>query len=152
MIQTKYHGDVEINKESILHFEKGIPGFEDEKEFVILPLSEDQTFAVMQSVNTPYIAFVVTSPFNFFKNYDFNLEEATVEELELKTEEDVVVYSILTVEDPFENTTANLQAPVIINTSNMKAKQVILNDGQYKTKHPIFRKGDFHVSANPQKR
>jgi flagellar assembly factor FliW len=140
-IKTKYHNEMEINKDEILHFEKGIPGFLEEKEFIILPLSEDQTFSVMQSISTEYLAFLIASPFHFFPDYDFQLEDLAVEELSLKSEKEVQVFSILTAEDPFENTTANLQAPVIINTTNQKAKQVILNDGQYKIKHPIFQKG-----------
>jgi flagellar assembly factor FliW len=140
-IKTKYHDEIEINKEKILHFEKGIPGFLGEKEFIILPLSDDNTFSVMQSVTTPYVAFVVVSPFTYFQNYEFKLEDAVVEELELKTEKDILVYTLLSVADPFEKTTANLQAPIIINSSNHKAKQVILNDGNYKIKHPLFQKG-----------
>jgi flagellar assembly factor FliW len=140
MIQTKYHGEIEINNEEILHFEKGIPGFLDEKEFVILPLSDDQTFSIMQSVNTPYVAFVISSPFNFFKDYEFKLEDGVQEELGIKAEKDVLVFSILSVGDPFEKTTANLQAPVIINSLNHQAKQVILNDQRYNTKHFIIQK------------
>jgi flagellar assembly factor FliW len=141
MIQTKYHGEIEINNEEIFHFEKGIPGFHDEKEFVILPLSDDNTFSVMQSVKTPQVGFVIANPFHYILEYDFNLEDGVVEELGLQSEKEVLVYSLLTVEDPFEKTTANLQAPVVINSSNHKAKQVILNDRNYKTKHPIFKKG-----------
>lgn len=143
MIQTKYHGEIEINKEDILHFEKGIPGFLDEKDFILLPLSDDQTFSIMQSLTTPYVAFVIASPFHFFQDYEFKLEDPIVEELDIKAEKDVLVFLILSVGDPFEKTTANLQAPVIINSSNHKAKQVILNDGRYKTKHPIVQKGWF---------
>lgn len=140
MIQTKYHGEIEINTGEILHFEKGIPLL-DEKEFVLLPLSDDQTFSIMQSVNTPYVAFVISSPFNFFKDYEFKLEDAVLEELEIKAEKDVMVFSILSVGDPFETTTANLQAPVIVNRSNHQSKQVILNDQRYNTKHFIIQKG-----------
>lgn len=141
MINTKYHGEIEVNKENILHFEKGIPGFLDEKEFIILPLSDDQTFSVLQSVATPYVAFVIASPFTFFPDYEFQLEDLLVEELGLNSEKEVLVYSILSVMDPFEKTTANLQAPVVLNSSNQKAKQVILNNDNYKIKHPIFQKG-----------
>jgi flagellar assembly factor FliW len=141
MIQTKYHGEIEINKDEILHFEKGIPGFLDEKEFVILPLSDDKSFSVMQSVKTQNLGFVIIRPFLYFQEYDFELDDSVVEELGIHSVEDVLVYSLLTVEDPFEKTTANLQGPVIINATNHKAKQVILNDGKYRTKHPIFQKG-----------
>lgn len=141
MIRTKYHGEVEINKEDIIQFEKGIPGFLDEKEFIILPLSDDQTFFVLQSVATPYVGLVAASPFSFFQNYEFKLEDSVIDELDIKTDKDVSVYIIVSVADPFEKTTANLQAPVIINNSNQKAKQIILNEGNYKIKHPLFEKG-----------
>ncbi|NKE06798.1 flagellar assembly protein FliW [Mesobacillus selenatarsenatis] len=143
-LNTRYHNEVEIKEEEILHFEKGIPGFPEEVKFVILPLNEDGSFSVMQSVETAELAFVITSPFAFFHDYDFKLEDSIVEELELKSENDVTVYSILTVEDPFEKTTANLQAPVIINKTNNKAKQVILIDEKYKTKHNLFGKTELH--------
>jgi flagellar assembly factor FliW len=139
-ISTKYHGEVEINEKEVLNFEKGIPGFLDEKKFTLLPLSEDETYYVLQSLTTSKLAFVLSNPFNFFREYDFKLEDSVVEELDLQSEKDVLVYSILTVKDSFEKTTANLQAPVIINSKNHKAKQVILHNEQFNIKHPIFVK------------
>ncbi|WP_071461313.1 flagellar assembly protein FliW [Bacillus massilinigeriensis] len=135
-ILTKYHGETEISE--VIEFEKGIPGFPDEKKFTLLPLSEENIFFAMQSIETPELAFIVSSPFHFFKEYDFKLDEVSVGELGIETEKDVEVYSILTVEDPFVNTTANLQAPIILNRQSLKAKQVIIHDSTYATKHPIF--------------
>ena len=43
-IKTKYHGEISINEEEILYFEKGIPGFRNEAEFVQIPLTEDGLF------------------------------------------------------------------------------------------------------------
>ncbi|NCU16697.1 flagellar assembly protein FliW [Pallidibacillus pasinlerensis] len=146
-IQTKYFNEVTINKKDILHFEHGIPGFLEEKEFVILPLTEDNVYFVLQSVRTTELAFVVTNPFLFYKDYDFKLDEAIVEQLDIKQPTDVAVYSILTLQDPFEKTTANLQAPVIVNVKNNKAKQVILNDENYKTKHPLFKESPASVKG-----
>ncbi len=138
-IKTRYHGETEINSKEIVTFHKGIPGFPEEKEFVILPLGEDQSFSALQSLANDELAFIISNPFNIHKEYDFQLEESAVEELGLSSEKDVVVYAILTVEDPFEKTTANLQAPIVINTENKKAKQVILNDMKFKTKQPVFQ-------------
>lgn len=139
-IDTKYHGNLEINTNEVLSFDKGIPGFLDEKKFIVLPLSDDEIFYVLQSITTPELAFVISSPYSFFKDYDFNLEEQIADDLDLESENDVVVHTILTVQDPFQKTTANLQAPIIINSKNLKAKQVILHNEQYRTKHPIFEK------------
>lgn len=143
-LTTKYHNEVEVNEADVLHFEKGIPGFPEEKKFVVLPLNEDGSFSVLQSVETAGLALVIASPFDFFKDYDFRLEDSVVEELAIESEKDVLVYSILTIEDPFDKTTANLQAPVIINKANNKAKQVILVEEGYKTKHNLFGKTELH--------
>jgi flagellar assembly factor FliW len=137
-IETKYHGTIEIHKEEILHFINGIPGFKEEKEFALLPLPENDWFYVLQSTKTPELGFVVTDPFLFFEDYDFTLDPSTVEQLEDPSEKEVKVLSILTVREPLHKTTTNLQAPIVINLANNKAKQIILNDTSYETKHLVF--------------
>ena len=84
-----------------------------------------------------HIAFIVASPFIFFKGYEFDIDHATLELLHIEDIEDVEVMAILTLEEPFENTTANLKAPIIVNKKEMKAKQIILHDASYETKHLI---------------
>jgi flagellar assembly factor FliW len=90
---------------------------------------------MLQSLHTSELAFITTDPFQFFKQYDFELSTADLEFLELKDEKDVHVQVIITVADPYEKSTANLQAPVVINTKNNKCKQIILSDSKYRTKH-----------------
>ncbi|KHD86419.1 flagellar assembly protein FliW [Heyndrickxia ginsengihumi] len=138
-IQTKYHGEIKVNEQEIWHFEKGLPGFPDEKQFVLLPLPNNDVFMILQAVQTPYIAFVITNPFLTFKDYEFKIDDSTLEQLKLESEKDVAVYSILTVKDPFVDTTINLQAPLIFNVKNHQAKQMILNDSPYHTKHLLFQ-------------
>src|SRR5690606_19266091 len=101
-IQTKYFGEITIEESDILFFANGIPGFLQEKKFIILPLTDDQIYFVMQSIQTPTLAFVVTDPFLFFKDYDFKLDDTVVEQLEIKKPSDVKVLNILTLQDPFE--------------------------------------------------
>jgi len=137
-IQTKYHGEVEIVEDTILTFAKGIPGFPDETKFTLLPLPDLTNMSVMQSVTTPGLAFVVADPYSIFSPYEFALDDNTVEELEISGPEDVSALVILTVQDPFEKSTANLQAPIVMNMKKNKGKQVILNNENYKTKQPLF--------------
>ena len=66
-ISTKYFGEITINEEEILTFESGIPGFLDEKQFIIQMLTDDGLYSVLQSVTTPELAFVITDPFFFSK-------------------------------------------------------------------------------------
>ncbi|OXS58508.1 flagellar assembly factor FliW [Bacillus sp. V-88] len=137
-INTKYLGEIEVKAEEILTFEHGIPGFGEERLFVLLPLPENEWFHILQSVKTPQLGFVVTDPFVFFKDYDFVLDEASVESLGNPSEKDVQVLSILTVRETLNESTSNLQAPIILNLANRKGKQVILTNSDYQTKHQIF--------------
>ncbi|ADI28071.1 flagellar assembly protein FliW [Geobacillus sp. C56-T3] len=136
-IDTKYHGTVAVNEQDIIHFPHGLPGFADEERFVLLPLA-DTPFVILQSVDTSALGFVLIEPFSYFPAYEIELDEATLEQLGIESERDVALYVILTVADPFDNTTANLQAPVVINARKRIGKQVILTNTPYKTKHRLF--------------
>lgn len=136
-LRTKYHGELDINENEIFHFENGIPGFLNEKQFVLLPL-KDTPFMILQSVQTPALGFAMIDPFSYFPAYDIELDEQTVEQLELSSEKEVAIYTILTVADPFDHTTANLQAPIVLNYEKKLGKQVILTNTPYQTKHRLF--------------
>lgn len=138
-IDTLRFGEIEAEKEKIICFETGIPGFEDEHEFLLVPYDEESPFLFLQSLNSRELAFLVVSPFVFFPAYEFEIDDAAMEQLALNNSEQLVIYSILTVPaGNIKKITANLMAPVIINQENMKAKQIILEKTGYTTKHEIF--------------
>ncbi|RHW39935.1 flagellar assembly protein FliW [Lysinibacillus yapensis] len=136
-IKTAYMGEISINPSHILSFEHGIPGFEDEKSFIMLPVEENSIFQVLQSVKTEGLAFIITSPYAVIANYNFNLDEATVHALEIKDEKEVAVFGIVSLKDKLENSTINLKAPVVLNTVNNKAKQVIVDNDRYEIRHKL---------------
>ncbi|MCM3731585.1 flagellar assembly protein FliW [Fictibacillus nanhaiensis] len=136
ILYTKFEETIEINESDILHFAHGLPGFEDEKQFILLPM-EGTPFSTLQSVFTKDLAFFTTNPFLFFKKYDFELPESVQEQLKIKEESDVLVQVILTIQEPLDKSTANLQAPVVINVNENLAKQVVLTDNRYKTRHEL---------------
>jgi flagellar assembly factor FliW len=136
-IETKFKDIVEVKKSDILNFEQGLPGFQAENKFALIPI-EETDLSLLQSIQTSELAFIITDPFIFFKDYDFELSTIEQELLDINEEKEVFVQVILTVADPFEKTTANLKAPIIINTKNNKCKQVVLADERYRTKHLLI--------------
>ncbi|MQR94830.1 flagellar assembly protein FliW [Fictibacillus phosphorivorans] len=137
ILHTKFEETIEISDKDILHFEQGLPGFEDEKQFVLLPM-EGTPFSTLQSVSTKELAFFTTNPFLFFTDYDFELVESVQKQLKIKEESDVLVQVILTIQEPLEKSTGNLQAPVVLNVKENLAKQVILTDNKYRTRHELL--------------
>ncbi|MFZ3576907.1 flagellar assembly protein FliW [Virgibacillus sp. DJP39] len=136
-IQTKYVGEVEINVEQIINFASGIPGFINETKFTLLDLPGNPVFQILQSVSTPEVAFVVANPYHFYVDYAFELDTNVKESLAIRNEKDVVVLSIVTLQDPFETSTLNLKAPIIINHTSKRGKQYILNQEDYSAKSSI---------------
>ena len=136
---TTRFGEVEIEKSKIIHFEDGLPAFDEEHDFLIVPYEENSPYSFLQSVHTPDLAFLMTSPFVFFPTYEFGLNDDQVEKLGLEKEEDILLYVLITIPGKnIKEMTANLLAPVVINQKNLQAEQVVLTGTQYTTKHRLF--------------
>ncbi len=136
-IETKYLGEVQIEESKLIHFKSGLPGFNDETKFVILDIPGNELMQILQSIQTPDLAFIVTNPHYYYKDYIFKLDEHIIETLNIQEEEDLVILTIMTVQDPVHCSTINLQAPLIINSKNKQAKQYILSHDQYEMKATI---------------
>ncbi|TFI47269.1 hypothetical protein E4O93_13560 [Diaphorobacter sp. DS2] len=95
-------------------------------------------YFILQSVLTTELAFVVVDPYPFFPEYQYKLTEAQVESLKIEKQEDVGTFVILTLKEPFADSTANLKGPLVINVKEKLGKQLILNDSAYETKHLLF--------------
>jgi flagellar assembly factor FliW len=142
-VYTSRFGEIEVDEKKIVHFKNGIPAFEDEHEFVILPYEDESPYYFMQSVKTPDLAFLLTIPFLFFNDYTFEIDESTVKELDIKNQDAVFFYSMITIPNgSIRYMTANLVAPIVLNADNMQAKQVVLEKSNYTTKHRLFPESD----------
>lgn len=137
IIETDYLGEIEIDPSNIIKFEHGIPGFEEEKEFILLSIDEQSAFHMLQSIKSHTLAFVVIDPVFVTLEYSFEIDESIAHSLEIKEEKEVEIYSIVSLKDTIANSTINIKAPIIINKRNNKAKQVILDKEEYTTRHPI---------------
>lgn len=138
-ITTAYMGDVEINPSQIIKFEHGLPGFEEENEFIQLLLSEESLFQVLQSVKTIDLAFIITSPYTILTDYSFELDESVIQALDIKSNNEVAVFVIVSLRDTLENSTVNLKAPIVLNIAKKKAKQIILEE-EFAIRHQLTAK------------
>jgi len=138
LINTKFLGEVEINESEIISFNQGLPGFPEYRQFILLSLDADLPLALLQSTEEASIGFVVAFPFVFKQDYTFDLSEEDKEDLQIEKEEDVLTYSIVTLQETFEDSTMNLLAPVIININKKLGKQIVLQDSKaYPLRFPI---------------
>jgi len=118
-------------------FEKGIPGFEDYKYFNVNVIKDNEKFYSIVSKEDDNIGFISISPFEIKKDYEIDLDDEFVKELDIKSEKDVLVLCLITLGKTLKDSTANLKAPIIINIKNNRGKQLILQDDKYKIKEPL---------------
>lgn len=138
-IETTHFGQIEINEADILNFEEGIIGFEDVKKFGIIDSEDPESpFKWIQAVDKPELAFALVDPFKIKKDYDFDLTDEEVEYLGVNDASEVMVFSIVVVPEDIKKISMNLKAPLIINKSNNKAAQIILDTDKYTVRHLIL--------------
>lgn len=121
-----------------LTFVKPLPGFDNLKQFSLLPIENNPDFLLLQSVEDQEVGLVAVSPFLFKPDYEFQLRDEFLDKLNISNHEDALVISIVTLSSDVKGITYNLKAPVIINIKNGNAMQVILDNDEYMIKHPLI--------------
>ena len=136
-IDTKAFGIIEVDEKQKLIIPQGLFGFEEITEYVILN-ADHEPFYWLQSIKEKDIAFILINPFLFRKDYEVNIANEELTEIDLTSPENALIYVIVTI--PMDGTpmTANLQGPIIINNEKMKGMQAVLPDIKWKTKHDII--------------
>lgn len=135
---SKVHGEMEYEENNIITFNKGIPGFNELKKFILINLHEYEPFKLFQSLENDEVSLIVTSPYEFFKEYEIKLSEETVKNLKINSSEEVMVLTTVTLNSDVKKITTNLQGPIVINTSNNFGEQIIIDNSKYKVKSPLI--------------
>jgi flagellar assembly factor FliW len=105
-----------------------LPGFPEQRRFALVQLDDDGVLCQLRSLDDPSLRFLVMSPLPFFPDYAPEVGDDVVEELQIGSADDVIVLLVLNAGESLDSTTANLMAPVVVNTATMRAVQVILDD------------------------
>jgi flagellar assembly factor FliW len=124
---------------SELVFSEGLVGCEDWKRFVLITDDEvELPIARLQSLDDPTVSFIITNPSIVEPTYAATLSSEQRAALELDDAMQPIVYCTLSVQSDGW-LTANLLGPLVVNPMNRRAKQLVLNESSYSTKHPVAR-------------
>jgi len=139
IIETTHFGQIEIIEENILDFEEGILGFEDVRRFGIINSEDPESpFSWIQAIEKPELAFALVNPFAIKKDYDFELNDQDASSLRIENPTQVAIFAIVVIPEDTKRISMNLKAPIIVNTKNRKAAQIILNSDKYMVRHFIL--------------
>jgi len=124
--------DTEVKKYFL--FPRGLPGLEGEKRYCVEAIPGNPFFVMLQPAESGP-GLILVDPFPFFPGYCFELEEGDRRELQVEKEEDLVVYTTVTIEG--RQLYTNLAAPVVFNAVKRLAKQIILPERSDQLRVPL---------------
>ena len=147
-LQAKYFGEIEYVDADVITFPAGLFGFEEEREFLLLPFEGSAgTLLCFQSVHTPALAFVAMDPFALMSDYTPVLQPQELNELGVTDSQELGFYVLGVVKKPVADSTVNLKCPVAINPETRVARQVILEADTYEMCHPLDQFGSKEEGA-----
>lgn len=136
-INTTRFGRLSVDDERIMTFPRGLLGFPSYGRYALIQTGEENYFFWLQSVDEPTLAFVVTDPSIFFKDYEVPVRDEMRDELNLTDETFMQTFVICNKVD--EWLTGNLLGPIVVNAANRVAMQVVLTEKKWTTRQPLFK-------------
>ena len=135
-LRTKYFGEIEYDADDILSFPNGLYGFDDEREFLLIPFEGSEgSLLCLQSRKNSALAFILMDPFALQPDYTPVLQRAELSALGVKDSGDLCYYVMCVVKQPVGDSTVNLKCPVAINPDTRVCVQVILDSEEYQMRH-----------------
>lgn len=140
-VTTKIFGEIEIADDKIIVFENGIIGFPELKKFALLHDGERGTNAgirFLQSLDEPAFAMPVMDPLLVKPDYDPEVNDELLAAAGDVNENNILVLVTVTIPKDLTQMSVNLQGPFVINVEEHKACQVIVENGVYPVKFPVY--------------
>ena len=138
-IDTLRFGMVEVDEAKYIEFDEGIPGLEQYHTYALLQFEESYPLVWLQSTEDMGICLPVLDTFAVLPDYVFDIDDSDVKKLELSDPDELHVVSVVVIPDDVQGMTVNLAAPIIINTTTGKAKQIVLSGSEYNVRVPVFQ-------------
>jgi flagellar assembly factor FliW len=134
-------GRFEYADDDIITFVSPLLGFNHLMDFLFISSEDLLPFSYLQSVQDPNVTFILAEIKAFFPDYTPKFHKRDYKVLQIEDEAELSIFGLVVVKDDPRTATVNLKAPVVINSKKKLAKQIILDDDNYKVKTPLFKQG-----------
>jgi flagellar assembly factor FliW len=131
------HGASVHGQETVIHFEEGLIGFADHKRFMLLENDYLAPFRLLQAEGAPDVGFLVIEPTIRSPEYCTLVPRREWEALGVEDPADGLAFVTVILGTSAATSTANFQAPILINCRKMIGRQVILTDSGFSVRHPL---------------
>ena len=137
-VKTTRFGRIDVKEEQVITLADGMLGFSECSRYTLMDDEIGEPFMWMQSLDIPSLAFVVIDPAIILPSYHFSVKKDQIKNLDTDNVDDLQVYVIVTMAANILDVTVNLQGPLVVNKNKRVGLQVVLNDPNFSTRHPLF--------------
>lgn len=137
-IQTQRFGEIEVEEQQLITLPEGLPGLPDFKRALLIGPEESRPVMWLQNAEDATLALPVVETFLVCPDYTLDVPDADIARLQIRSEGDLWVLSILVIPQEMEKMTANLSAPLLINHQSQLGKQVVVDDRRYNVRTPAY--------------
>lgn len=121
----------------LLEMVEPLAGFDDQRSFALVGLDDDGTMSRLQASDRADLSFLVVSPGLFFPDYAPFIDDTVRSALDIRGPDELLLLLLVHPAATLADTTANLLAPVVVNTRTGRAAQVVLGDWSLPIRAPL---------------
>ena len=121
-----------------IHFQEGILGFEDVKDYLLYHEDENNMIWSLKAAYASFPSFIVVDPFTIISDYNPILTRDDFEYFGETKIENLCFLVIAVIKQELTESVCNLKAPIVIDVNTRKAKQIIMDDLEYPIRYKLF--------------
>lgn len=134
-------GELAYDDEQIVHLRGGVIGLAEAEHFLLVENADIEPLRWLVSTSVSGLSLPVIDPRILIADYRLTLTDEQTRRLELgddKNRTGLLPLAITVLAEPAYASTANLKAPIVVNTKRMTGAQIVLVDSAYRIDHPLL--------------
>ena len=125
-------------EQGVFYFPQGLPGFEELTRFLLCEREGLQPLTLLIALDVADVALPLLRSAEFLTDYSPPIAASDLKALEATSAEELGLFVIVTFEGTGGSVAVNLRAPICMNLTRRLGRQVVLPDGPYPLRYPLF--------------
>lgn len=121
-----------------IHFEDGIYGFEDIKDFVLVERDSSRVIWSLCAGGGGFPSLIVVDPFVVMQDYRPQLTPQERQALGDPSDDELCFFAVAVIRENLADSVVNLKSPIVINMPARRAKQIIMENSDYPVRYRLF--------------
>lgn len=136
-IETKKFGILDIDETSVIHFPKGLIGFENCHRFALIKNEDFDPFCWLVSLDEKELSLPILNPNLVNPDFDTALSKNLMDHRFIRNGFNNV-FCVVNIDGKLGRFTINLKSPILVNFEEQMGKQFILDTDELMVDQPVW--------------